>query len=437
MEAHRSDRRRSLSRREFLRRAGMTGVALPSLAAILAACKSEGQTPGASGPSNRFGTGGVGGAAYPLPRADAPVTWDIPDDNQPIESNLQPEKGATLKIFNWPYYLKPKIMDQFGHKYGCTVQLTKYDDMAPGFEKIHSGQVDYDLIFGLTTDYVGRMIAGKFLRPLNHDYLSNFEANVWDQFKSPFYDRGARYTVPYNVYSTGIMWRNDLLDVDVPHMDNPYDVFWTDAPKDKTALLSNARDPLSMAMMRRGVTDVNTGDPKIINQAHDDLLEVVQAVNPRWDHTDYVDLPSGKTWLHQSWSGNAVDTFVFLSAKLSPSIFSYWWPPLTDPSIPGTVANDTIGVLRSGQNPVLAHLFINQMYDPKVALDNFSTYTGYQPPIKSIDPESLVADGIVPSNLDTTIVREEDFAKGLQLFELAPQVDALWQDAYQRLQAGE
>ena len=49
---------------------------------------------------------------------------------------------------------------------------------------------------------------------------------------------------------------------------------------------------------------------------------------------------------------------------------------------------------------------------------------------------AIVADGIAPPNLATTVVREEDFAKGLQLAELPPEAEALWSDAYQRLQAG-
>jgi len=440
MSQHPIQRRQPISRREFLRRAGATGIALPSMAAILAACKSSNEpTTGGTGTGagNPFGTGGVAGAAYPLPRSDAPVTWNIPSDNQPIASGLPPETGATLKIFNWPYYLKPKIMKDFGEKYGCTVQLTKYPDMAPGFEKIRSGQVDFDLIFGHTTDYVGKFVAGGFFRPLNHDYLPNFTANVWDQFKSPFYDSGARYTVPYNVYTTGIFWRNDLFQADIAGMDNPYDIFWNGAPKDKTHLLNNAREPLAMAMLRKGITDINTGDPTVVQQAHDDILEVVKAVNPKWDHTDYTELPKGQAWLHQSWSGNATDTYVFfLQPGQTADILSYVWPPTVNPSIPGMVANDLISVLSAGKNPVLAHMFINEIYDPKVSLDNFATYTGFQPPQKSFTPEKLIADGIVPPNLASTIVKEEDFAKQYQLFELAPDVDALWQNAYQQLLAG-
>ena len=99
MSRHSESGRGGLSRREFLLKAGATGVALPSLAAILAACKdssSSTATATASGQSNPYGSGGVPGAPYPLARTDAQVTWAIPDDYQPIASGLAPEAGATL-----------------------------------------------------------------------------------------------------------------------------------------------------------------------------------------------------------------------------------------------------------------------------------------------------------------------------------------------------
>ena len=444
MSLHPKDARNHLSRREFLLRAGMTGVALPSLGAILAACGGGAQTgvktggPSGSAGGNPYGTGGIAGAPYPLARPDAPVTWNTFDDNPPIDSDLPPEKNATLKIFNWQYYLKPKIVKRFEAEFDCKVEVSTFLNFDPGFRKVTSGQVDFDLYFGVYADYLGKLVAGKFIRPLNHDYLPNFDANVWDVYKSPWYDQEARYTVPYGIYSTGIFWRNDLVKIDIAGMDNPYDVFWSpDAPKNKTHLGIGPRDPLAMAMMRKGITDINTGDPAIINQAHDDLLEVVKAVNPKWDHTDYEELPHGAAWLHQSWSGNAMNTIVyFLTPKVGPELFSYWWPPMTDPSIPGAIGNDTLTILSAGKNPVLAHHFLNNLFDPKVALENFATYTGYQPPIKSIVPEQLVARGLVPENLATVVVREEDFSKGVKLGELSLESAALWQEADSKLTAG-
>src|SRR5438309_3718954 len=100
MTRHVDDHRiipRKLSRRDFLRRASAAGIAIPSAAALLAACGSGAQTgvgssPSApSGGSNPYGTGGIAGAPYPLARPDAPVTWTIQPDNQPVASGMSPE----------------------------------------------------------------------------------------------------------------------------------------------------------------------------------------------------------------------------------------------------------------------------------------------------------------------------------------------------------
>jgi spermidine/putrescine transport system substrate-binding protein len=437
--------RRPLSRREFLRRAGATGIAVPSLAALLAACGSGAQeTPGGdgggggtgtTGGANPFGTGGIAGAPYPLARLDAPVTWNYRDDIPMIDSGLQPETGGTLKIFNWNYYLSKSLMRQFGEQHGVTVELTTFDDMSEGIQKVTSGEVDFDLFFGLQTYALGRIIAGGFLQPLNHDYIPNLAANVWDQFQSPFYDQESRYSVPYSVWTTGIMWRNDEVTVDIAGMDNPYDVFWTDAPVDKTHLLNNSRDLLSLAMYRDGQTDVNTDDPAVIDAAKQQIAEVVAATNAKFDHNDYADVPRGRAYLHQSWSGNVGSAFYFLPEGDTAPNISYYWPGSTS-GIPGTVENDTIGIFSTAQNPVLAHLFIDFILDTDNARTNYTTYTGYQQPMKDITPESLVGSQVVPEHLATTVVTEEDFSHGYRLLELAPDVEGLWESAYQEILAG-
>ncbi|HEY8117509.1 MAG TPA: hypothetical protein VIH70_13945, partial [Actinomycetota bacterium] len=161
---------RILSRREFLRRAGVAGVAMPTMAAILAACsggaqkeQTAGNGTGAGG-ANPYGTGGVGGAPYPLARLDAPVTWNILDDNQPIESGLPPETGATLKYLSWPYYISPSIIRAFEDKYGCTVEKTIFPDMAGGVAKLRASPDEFDVMFGVQIFVIGQLIAGGLLK---------------------------------------------------------------------------------------------------------------------------------------------------------------------------------------------------------------------------------------------------------------------------------
>jgi spermidine/putrescine transport system substrate-binding protein len=419
----------------------MAGIAVPSLGAILAACGSGAQDTvdsggtGASGGENPFGTGGIGGAPYPLARLDAPVTWNILDDNPPIASGLAPETDTTLKIFNWNYYLSKSLMRQFGEKYGVTVEPTYFDDMADGIAKVTSGQTDFDLFFGVQIWTLGRLIAAGYLQPLNLDYVPNLAANVWDQLQSPFYDLESRYSVPYCLWNTGAMWRNDFVTTDVAGLANPYDVFWTDAPVDKTHLQNNSRDLLSLAMFRQGQTDVNTGDPAVIDAAKQQIAEVVAATNAHFDHNDYADVPRGRAYLHQSWSGNVGSAFYFLPEGDQAENISYYWPGSTE-GIPGNVDNDTVTIMKGAKNPVLAHLFIDFILDTQNATTNYTTYTGYQQPIKGITPESLVGSAVVPEHLASTIVLEEDFAKGYRLLELAPDVEALWEGAYQEILAG-
>lgn len=432
---------RRLSRREFLRRASAAGIAMPTAAALLAACGSGAQTGVGSSPSssaggsNAFGTGGIAGAPYPLARPDAPVTWKIQSDNQPIASGMNPESGTTLQVLRWPYYLDDGVLKAFEKKYKCKVQITEFTDMDKGLQKIASGQAAFDMLFGMNVWAVGRSIAAKQLRPYNLDYVPNLKANVWDSFQSPFYDVGSQYTLPYSVWSTGIFWRNDKVTIDPASMANPYDVFWDSAPKGKTALLANAQDVLAMPMFRDGRTDVNVTDPAVITKAKDDIAQIATAVGGlRYDHTDYNDVPAGKTWLHQSWTGNVSDAVVFLPKLSQADNLSYFWPGSS--GHPANVDNDVIVLLKTGQAPVLAHLLANWLLENDNSLANFKNTTGYQMPIKAMSPDAMVSSGIVPEHLSSVIVAESDFTKGSRELELAPDVDALWQQAFSELTAG-
>jgi spermidine/putrescine transport system substrate-binding protein len=434
--------RPAMDRRTFLRRAAAAGIAMPSMAAILAACGKGAQTgvatsgPGGSGSAaaNPYGTGGISGAAYPLARLDAPVTWNVKSD-QLIASGMQPEKGVTLQVLRWPLYLDDGVLKAFEKKYNAKVVVTEFSDMDKGLAKINSGQGNFDIMFGMNVWAVGRSIAAGLLRPINHDYVPNLKKNVWDTFQSPFYDVGSQYSTPYSVWNTGIFWRNDKVKIDPASMTNPYDVFWNDAPSGKTALLANAQDVLAMPMFRDGLTDVNVTDPSVITKAKDDVTQIAQKVGQlRYDHTDYNDLPSGKTWLHQSWSGNVSDAVVFLTNLSDADNLSYYWPGTGNH--PANVDNDTIVLLNSGKAPVLAHLLMNWLLDEKNGMANFTVTTGYQMALKNFSPAAMVDSGIVPRHLASVIVTESDLAKGSRELELPTDADALWQSAFAQLQAG-
>ena len=57
-------------------------------------------------------------------------------------------------------------------------------------------------------------------------------------------------------------------------MPRPY-IFWqAEAYKGKVALLSENRETIGSALLRKGHADINTEDPKLVNQAVADLKEL-------------------------------------------------------------------------------------------------------------------------------------------------------------------
>jgi len=403
-----------ISRRDFLRRSAGAAFAL-SGGALLAACGKG--TPAASGHS-----------ALPLARPEHPVKWPIFADNKPIASGLQPEQNATLKIYNWSDYVYKKVLNDFADKYKCTVKLSTFDNMDEAITKIRSGQVDFDVFFP-TVDVLGKLIEFKFLRPLNQSYIPNI-SQVWSELQDPFYDQGWQYTVPYVVYTTGVAWRVDHVSDDVAGMSNPYDIFWNTKYKGKVEILDDYREGISMVLLKNGILDVNTGDSKNLDMARQQLLDLNSATHPLVNIRDYVDLPEGRSWVNQAWSGDMVNAQYYMPKGQSASVIRYWSDPGHAP-----VKNDTLAILSAGKNPVLAHRFLNYMLDSDNAMNNFSL-VGYQPHQTKVTADLLIKEQLVPKTIRTAVVPESIWKTGVRELELSPTIDSAWHDVWSQFKAG-
>src|SRR5215213_10867782 len=255
MTHHPKERPGSMSRRDFLARAAGTGFAISGAGSLLAACSSSTEVAQETSTTGELtGPGGL-----PLARPDKRVKLPLWED--PIESGLEPESGGTFTVFNYPYYFYKKLLREFGEKYDVEVRYTAFDNIASGIQRLASGAVEPD-VMEMTPDNLDRVVAGKLVKPLNLDYIPNLKKNVWPELVSPFYDVDSHYTVPYTIYATGIFWRNDKVSEDIAAMPQPWDIFWqSQAYKGKVALLSEERETIGTALLRKGITDINTEDP--------------------------------------------------------------------------------------------------------------------------------------------------------------------------------
>jgi spermidine/putrescine transport system substrate-binding protein len=290
-------------------------------------------------------------------------------------------------------------------------------------------------VMEMTPDNLDLAVAGRLIKPINLDYVPNLAKNVWPELVSPFYDVDSHYTVPYTCYATGIAWRNDHVSEDIAAMPQPWDIFWeAEAYAGKTALLSEERETIGMALLRKGELDINTEDPALIDQAVADLKELYEICNVKIGDLQYQTIPEGRAYLNQAWSGDMIAASIYYLPKGTPaSVLSYW--KADKGAVP--VQNDCFSICTTTKKPVLAHHFLNFMLDNGVSYENFVDFNGYQPPLNEIDPAALVTDGVVPENLANCVLTNDDFGPdSLQYMTLTQAGQALWQNGYSDFLAG-
>jgi spermidine/putrescine transport system substrate-binding protein len=397
----------AISRRQLL--AAGAGLALGGL---LAGCSTTNPA-------------GAASADPPLPRQDRPVKWPVYADNKAIASNLKPEQGATLRLYNWAAYINESVVKSFCKKYGCKYSLTTYNTMEEALAKLTSGQLKFDVFFP-TVDVLGQLVAQKLIRPLNQSYLPNM-ANVWADYRDPFYDRGSQYTAPYSIYTSGMAWRKDKVNLS-PSWDMP----WQGARyAGKVAVLDDYRETISLALLRAGNLDLNTTNTAQIHAAGRALSQLSALTNVRIDNNDYTDLPTGKTWIHHAWSGDMASSPSYLPKGTSIDVIGYWFPA----NRKGPVANDLMVNLTRGDNPVLSHLFIDYLLNVDNALENYS-YVGYMQPLTAVTPAKLTSEKLLPPQLASTVVLPAYFREGIFQLELPPAANAVWESTWNTFSKG-
>jgi spermidine/putrescine transport system substrate-binding protein len=355
------------------------------------------------------------------------------DDDGPVADSigdgLEPEAGP-LRLFNYPDYVNPEVISGFEDKYGVKVEITTFDVDSEAITKLANKSVAVDIFHSAAPNTIDRLILGGLLQPLNHSYLPNF-ANVLPSFQDPWYDKGSKYSVPYTVFSTGIGYRADRIDPAEVEAQG-WDILWNPDYKGVTSILDDYREGIGMALLRKGITDVNTTDKALIEQAGKDLSELTGTMNIKVNIEAYKDVPEGSTNLAHTWSGDMLAGAASnLPEGTDASVLGWWYPS----DGVGVVNNDAITIVTAAKNPVLAHLYINYLLDVGVSEQNVA-WNGYLPPIVGLDADYLIAQGYVPDNLRNAVLTDEIIKKGLRFEPLPVDADQLWTDTWSKFTAG-
>ncbi|WP_460170820.1 polyamine ABC transporter substrate-binding protein [Thermus sp. FJN-A] len=323
--------------------------------------------------------------------------------------------AATLYFLNWADYIPGELIRKFEAETGAKVVLDTFESPEAMLAKLKAG-ADREFSLVVAPDYyVLQMAREGLIAPLDKGRLKNL-ANLDPFFQDPPYDPGLRYSVPYLWGTTGIAYREDLVQGPV----DSYAVFFD--PKAQVGpflLLDEMRETIGAALRYLGHS-VNTTDPEALERAKELLLAAKRRS---------VGFAGGVEALNRILAGDAALALAYsgdvLQAREEDSRLRYALPKEGS-----TLWTDAMVVLARGPAQDLAYRFMDFLLEPENAAA-LAAYTRYATPVAAAIP-------LLPQAVreDPTVFPPEEVRRKLEyLKDLGPDIalfDRVWTEVKAR-----
>ncbi|APD09850.1 MULTISPECIES: polyamine ABC transporter substrate-binding protein [Thermus] len=319
----------------------------------------------------------------------------------------RPAQGAgTLYFLNWADYIPEELVRKFEAETGAKVVLDTFESPEAMLAKLKAG-ADQEFSLVVAPDYyVLQMAREGLIAPLDKGRLANLK-NLDPFFQDPPYDPGLQYSVPYLWGTTGIAYREDLVQGPV----DSYAVLFDPARQvGPFLLLDEMRETIGAALKYLGYS-VNTTDPAALEKAKELLLSAkgrsvgfaggIEALNR---------ILAGDAALALAYSGDV------LQARQEDERLRY-----AIPKEGGTLWTDAMVVLKRGPAQELAYRFIDFLLEPENAAA-LAEYTRYATPVAAaipLLPEAMRQDPVVfpPEEVRAKLEYLKDLGPDIALFD--------------------
>ena len=184
-------------------------------------------------------------------------------------------KGTTLNVYNWGEYISDgengtlDVNVEFEKIYGIKVNYTNFESNENMYNKLKGGGASYDVI--IPSEYmIARLVAENMLEELDFSNIPNYKY-ILDKFKGLYYDPDEKYSVPYTVGYTGLIYNTSLVD----EKPDSWGIMWDEKYSGSILMFNNPRDGFAIAQFYLGQDVNNTKE-----EDWDDALAVLKAQNP-------------------------------------------------------------------------------------------------------------------------------------------------------------
>ncbi|MCB9543758.1 MAG: spermidine/putrescine ABC transporter substrate-binding protein [Myxococcales bacterium] len=340
-----------LDRRAFVRRALIAGLALPSIGALLSACKGGDKAPEAGGAPST-GTQAAGAEAA---KAD---------------DKLEGE----LHIYNWSDYIAEDTVKNFEKEFGVKVTYDTYESNEELIAKLQAGGGGYDLV--VPSGYAVMVLSQLgLMQKLDRSKIKNL-GNISPIFRGASFDPQNEYTVPWQWGTTGIAYRKDL----VTSPPDSWAVFHDAQYKGKMTQMDDMRDVIGCWLKYRGKS-LNSTDPAELATAKTDAITAKALLKSYLSAPVKAQLIAGDVWIAQLWNGDTAQ------AKAENDQIAYVMPKEG-----GAIWADSMVIPKNAPHPKAAHAFLDYILRPEVGA-SISNHTGYGTPN---EPASKLLERPVP-----------------------------------------
>lgn len=273
-------------------------------------------------------------------------------------------KNGEVVVYNWGEYIDPDVITDFEKETGIKVIYDEFETNEIMYPKVEAGASAYDVV--CPSDYmIQKMIDNDLLAKLDFEKLPNAKANIgaqyWEQSKG--FDKNNEYSVPYCWGTVGILYNKTMVTDPV----DSWDILWNEKYADNILMQDSVRDAFMVALKRNGAS-MNSTDPTELAAARDELIAQKPLVQA------YV-----IDQVRDKMIGNEAALGVIYSGE---AIYTQRENPDLEYVIPKEGTNvwiDSWVIPKNAPNMDNAHVFIDYMCRPEVALRNFD-YITYSTP---------------------------------------------------------
>ncbi len=280
-------------------------------------------------------------------------------------------QNITLNVYNWGEYISNgsddsvDVVSAFEKLTGIKVNYTTFDSNESMYAKLKSGAADYDVV--VPSDYmVAKMISEGMLMPLNYDNIPNFQ-NIDENYRFADYDPENKYTVPYMLCTTGIIYNTTMVD----KAPTSWADLWDEQYAGNILMFNNSRDAYAIAAFKAGKS-INPESPEEVDEVVEELKAQKPLVQAYVMDEIFDKMIGGEAAIGVYYSGDAI-TMIDDNPDLA-------W---VFPEEGSVLSVDSMCIPATSEHEEAAEMFINFMCEVDIGKAN-AEYIGYTTPMEVV-----------------------------------------------------